>query len=315
MLSSNSITKLTAVAGLICAVAIAAGATARADVNSVTVNGVPLAATENVVVHNGVPFVPMRSVFEKLGAVVKFNGKTANATMNGADAFDATLGSTSATIKGAPATLTAAPFAIGDHVYVPVSALATMFGAHYTHGPTGFNITAAVPRVAVSMPTVTAPPAPATGGFNWLPWLIGIIILALLAWLLTRGRPTAATGVSAGTAAYTPPPGSGVSPGGVAAGVAGLAPMLLNLIPNLGADHRAGIAGSILDSVGSVAGINTNSALSGDAGPLASLIRTVSDSNPQALGDAVKSYAMSNPQFLSSIAPGLASQLKGYLNL
>jgi hypothetical protein len=319
-LPSNATASLAKIAALAFALAMAGGTSAvRADVNSVTVNGVPMAATENVMVRGGAVFVPMRSVFEKLGATVTYNGKIATAKMNGADAFDATLGSTSATIKGAPSTLSAAPFGVGDHVYIPLSALATLFGAKYTHGPNGYVISAPVLHaVSIAAPSVqaTLAPAPAaTGGFNWWPWLLGLIALVLLGWLLMRGRPAGATGVSTGTAAYVPPKSSGVSPGGVAAAATGLAPMLLQLIPNLSADHRAGLGGSILDTVGSVAGINTNSILSGDAGPLASLVRAVAERNPQGLIDAVKSYATSNPAFLDSIPPGILSQLKGYIGL
>jgi len=118
------------------AVAAAAGAVAlctsialaQADV-SVTLNGAPLNLTPAPQERAGRVFVPLRGVFEQLGASVVYENGTINAQGRGNRSVSLHIGSTQATVDGQPQTMDVAPFIIGASTYVPLRFVSQALGA------------------------------------------------------------------------------------------------------------------------------------------------------------------------------------------
>jgi len=259
---------------------------AQADGTGITIDGVTM--PEPSIIHNGAAYVPMRSTFEKLDSDVTFQGQTATATMNGNNLLSATIGSTDATIRGVSHPLDAPVYEENGLVYIPITALATIFGAQITQTATGWNITSAAPHV----------------GMPWWLWpLIALAVLGLLWWFMRRPTPTAAPSIA----------GIAQNP---------LVSTLLGLIPTLGLEHRMGIAGSILDTFASK-GFNAQSfqnggadiaaARAGNISAVGDLVKQGASFAPQGLRDAVTTYSQRVPSFLTSLSPNVASSLKGLL--
>jgi hypothetical protein len=118
------------------AVAAAAGAVAlctsialaQADV-SVTLNGSPLNLNPAPQERAGRVFVPLRGVFEQLGASVVYENGTINAQGRGNRSVSLHIGSTQATVDGQPQTMDVAPFIIGASTYVPLRFVSQALGA------------------------------------------------------------------------------------------------------------------------------------------------------------------------------------------
>jgi hypothetical protein len=102
-------------------------ALAQSDV-SVTLNGAPLALNPPPQERVGRVFVPLRGVFEQLGASVVYQNGTINAQGHGR-AVSLQIGSTQALVNGQPQTLDAAPFIIGASTYVPLRFVSQALGA------------------------------------------------------------------------------------------------------------------------------------------------------------------------------------------
>lgn len=119
---------------------------------SVTVNGQPLALSPGAIVREGRVFVPLRGIFERLGAGVVYNAGTINAT-KGSTTVQLRIGSTQAVINGQPQVLDVAPFIVGATTYVPLRFIAQSLGAQV-------NWDQATRGVAIisSTPVVVAPP-------------------------------------------------------------------------------------------------------------------------------------------------------------
>jgi len=114
-------------AGLL-AVAIVAPLAAAADNVTVVVDGQTMTFDQPPIVRAGRVFVPLRGVFERLGASVVYANGQINATGRGRT-VSLTIGSTQATIDGQPATLDVAPFLVGDRTLVPLRFIAQALGA------------------------------------------------------------------------------------------------------------------------------------------------------------------------------------------
>jgi len=118
------------------AVAAAAGAVAlstsialaQSDV-SVTLNGAPLNLVPGPQERAGRVFVPLRGVFEQLGASVVYESGTINAQGRGNRSVSLRIGSTQATVNGQPQTMDVAPFIIGASTYVPLRFVSQALGA------------------------------------------------------------------------------------------------------------------------------------------------------------------------------------------
>lgn len=115
---------------LIVAVAIASSpAPARSQQVTVTVNGQPLYLNPGPIERTGRVFVPLRGIFERLGAGVVYAAGTINAT-KGSATVSLHIGSTQATVNGQIQYLDVAPFIVGATTYVPLRFIAQSLGAN-----------------------------------------------------------------------------------------------------------------------------------------------------------------------------------------
>jgi hypothetical protein len=96
---------------------------------SVVIDGSPMAFYDQPPVDQaGRIFVPMRSIFERLGATVVYSNGTINAT-RGHRTIALAIGSQSATVDGQPVQLDSPPFLIGDRTLVPLRFVSQALGA------------------------------------------------------------------------------------------------------------------------------------------------------------------------------------------
>ena len=95
---------------------------------TVIVNGQAMSFDQPPIVRAGRVFVPLRGVFERLGASVVYANGQINATGNGRT-VSLTIGSTQATVNGQPQILDVAPFLVGDRTLVPLRFVAQSLGA------------------------------------------------------------------------------------------------------------------------------------------------------------------------------------------
>ncbi len=102
-------------------------AVAQATV-TVIVDGQTMTFDQPPIVRAGRVFVPLRGVFERLGASVVYSNGQINATGRGRT-VSLTIGSTQATVDGQPATLDVAPFLVGNRTLVPLRFIAQSLGA------------------------------------------------------------------------------------------------------------------------------------------------------------------------------------------
>jgi hypothetical protein len=108
--------------------AVAAPLASVAQSVTVVVDGQVMSFDQPPVVQTGRVFVPLRSIFERLGASVVYANGQINATGRGRT-VSLTIGSTQATVDGQPATLDVAPFVIGARTLVPLRFIAQSLGA------------------------------------------------------------------------------------------------------------------------------------------------------------------------------------------
>jgi hypothetical protein len=101
---------------------------ALADV-SIQVDGNPVNLSPAPVERAGRVFVPLRGVFEQLGATVVYENGTINATGRNGHAVSLQIGSNQATVNGQPQALDVAPFIIGASTYVPLRFVSQALGA------------------------------------------------------------------------------------------------------------------------------------------------------------------------------------------
>jgi len=113
--------------GLAVAGAAALSLPAKADVN-VVVNGQSVGFDQPPITRAGRVFVPLRGVFERLGASVVYDNGQINATGSGHN-ISLRIGSTQATIDGQTQYVDVAPFVIGSRTLVPLRFVAQALGA------------------------------------------------------------------------------------------------------------------------------------------------------------------------------------------
>jgi Copper amine oxidase N-terminal domain len=112
-------------------VALAAGITGPATAAgpvTVTVNGSQINLNPPPTERAGRVFVPLRGVFENLGATVVYQGGVINATGRG-HTVSLRIGSQQATVDGQQQNLDVAPFIIGASTYVPLRFVSQALGA------------------------------------------------------------------------------------------------------------------------------------------------------------------------------------------
>jgi hypothetical protein len=95
---------------------------------SVTVNGSPINLNPAPTERAGRVFVPLRGVFENLGATVVYENGLINASGRG-HSVSLRIGSQQATVDGRQQTVDVAPFIIGASTYVPLRFVSQALGA------------------------------------------------------------------------------------------------------------------------------------------------------------------------------------------
>jgi hypothetical protein len=95
---------------------------------TVDVNGSPINFSSAPIVQDGRVFVPLRGVFERLGASVDYSDGTINATGN-RRTVRLQIGSTQATINNQSDIIDVAPFIVGATTYVPLRFVSQALGA------------------------------------------------------------------------------------------------------------------------------------------------------------------------------------------
>lgn len=118
------------IAAIIFTVTFFAGTAAAAAEITVTLDGVPLSFDAPPQIVNGRTMVPMRAVFEAMGASVAWDGKTRTvSSVRDGTEIRLTVGSTAAYKNGTPLSLDAAPFIASDRTLVPIRFIAESFDA------------------------------------------------------------------------------------------------------------------------------------------------------------------------------------------
>ena len=95
---------------------------------TVVINGTSVDFSPPPIIQAGRVFVPLRHVFETLGASVVYSNGTINATGNDRN-ISLQIGSNQATVNGQPQTIDVAPFIIGASTYVPLRFVSEALGA------------------------------------------------------------------------------------------------------------------------------------------------------------------------------------------
>jgi hypothetical protein len=131
---------------------------AQSDV-AVTLNGAPLALNPAPQERAGRVFVPLRGVFEQLGASVVYAGGTINAQGNG-HSVSLQIGSTQATVDGQSQLLDVAPFIIGASTYVPLRFVSQALGATVNYDATNRIVALAEAGPQQAGPAQAPPPPP-----------------------------------------------------------------------------------------------------------------------------------------------------------
>ncbi len=101
---------------------------ATAQSVTVVVNGQAMNFAQPPIVRAGRVFVPLRGVFQQLGASVVYSNGQINATGHGRT-ISLTIGSTQATVGGQPETIDVAPFIVGATTFVPLRFISQALGA------------------------------------------------------------------------------------------------------------------------------------------------------------------------------------------
>lgn len=135
--------------GLIAAFAILVSVALSAPVGAsqpvtVNVNGQQVAFDQPPIEQAGRVFVPLRGVFQRLGASVVYSNGEINAQGNGRS-ISLHIGSTQATVNGQPVYIDVAPFLVGARTLVPLRFVAQALGAsvQYNQSNNSVDITSA----------------------------------------------------------------------------------------------------------------------------------------------------------------------------
>jgi hypothetical protein len=99
---------------------------------SVTIDNAPLQLDPEPIMQNGRVFVPLRGIFQALGASVVYENGKINATRR-ETTVALSIGSNSATISGNQATLDTPPFIVGASTYVPLRFVAQALGDYVSY--------------------------------------------------------------------------------------------------------------------------------------------------------------------------------------
>ncbi len=123
----SALTVIAAASILATTLLVAAPASAQTQI-SVQLNSNTLNLNPPAIERAGRVFVPLRGVFEQMGAMVVYDNGQINATGHG-HTVSLTIGSNQAVVDGQNQTLDVAPFIIGASTYVPLRFLSQSLGA------------------------------------------------------------------------------------------------------------------------------------------------------------------------------------------
>jgi hypothetical protein len=156
-------TSRTVGAAIVAAALCSSIALAQSEV-SVTLNGAPLQLNPGPQERAGRVFVPLRGVFEQLGASVVYENGVINAQGHGGRSVSLHIGSTDATVNGQPQTLDVAPFIVGASTYVPLRFVSQALGASVNYDAANRIVALANgsggPQQAPPPPQAMQPPPP-----------------------------------------------------------------------------------------------------------------------------------------------------------
>ena len=156
--TTRSLSALAAAALLTAAVAVPALA---AGPVTVTVNGQPANLNPAPTERAGRVFVPLRGVFEQLGASVVYQSGIINATGRG-HTISLKIGSQQATVDGQQQNVDVAPFIIGASTYVPLRFVSQALGATVNYDGANRMVAINTNGAAANVPpsqTITPVPA------------------------------------------------------------------------------------------------------------------------------------------------------------
>jgi len=157
----STIRTLVAAAAL-AAAAVASGVPAAGQsAVAVVVDGRYLTLDPGPIERSGRVFVPLRGIFERLGATVVYQSGTINAT-KGRTTVSLQIGSTRALVDGQPQYFDVAPFIVGATTYVPLRFVAQSLGANVNYDNATRVVNIGGGRPPAPMPPPQPPrPAPA----------------------------------------------------------------------------------------------------------------------------------------------------------
>jgi len=138
-----------------------------ADGISVVVNGQTLALDQPPEIMNNRTMVPLRAIFEALGATVDWDAVTQTATAAaGATTVSLTIGENTATVNGVSTTLDQPAVIENNRTLVPVRFVSEALGADVSWDAASQTVTVTMGAAATPEPTATAVASPPGGGFD-----------------------------------------------------------------------------------------------------------------------------------------------------
>jgi hypothetical protein len=145
---------------LFAVVALMLTTAAHAQSILVTVNGSAVAFDQPPIMQNGRVLVPLRGVFERLGASVVWDAATRGIhAQSGSNTIDLTIGSTMATVNGQARSLDSPPIEVGGRTLVPLRFISEALGAGVTWNAPS-NTVAILSTTAQMPPSQTYNPPP-----------------------------------------------------------------------------------------------------------------------------------------------------------
>jgi len=151
---------------LLCAATVVALALpVAAQPVTIVVNGQTMNFSQPPIERAGRVFVPLRGIFEQLGASVVYASGQINATAHGRT-VSLSIGSTQATVGGQPTTLDVAPFIVGSVTFVPLRFISQALGASvsWNDSTSTVIINGGRPSMGMQPPPREMPPPPRPRG-------------------------------------------------------------------------------------------------------------------------------------------------------
>src|ERR1700676_468456 len=161
-MTSSTTRRLSALAAASLLAAVAIPAVAAGPV-TVTVNGQPANLNPPPTERAGRVFVPLRGVFEQLGASVVYQSGIINATGRGHN-ISLKIGSQQATVDGQQQNVDVAPFIIGASTYVPLRFVSQALGATVNYDGANRIVAISASGVTAQAQTITPAPNPNAAG-------------------------------------------------------------------------------------------------------------------------------------------------------